>query len=153
MIKVVCIGKIKESTMTYLIDEYRKRMGPIQSIEIVELPNSQNKDTDPEGIIKDESSRILDKLDAKDFVILLDLKGKMLDSPALATLCERGIESGKTLTFVIGGSHGFDVRVQQRADFAWCLSKLTFPHQLVRVILMEQIYRSFMILRNHPYHK
>lgn len=153
MIRIVCIGRIKEKAMLSLIEEYQKRITPIQKVEVVELPNSVLKDSESEGIIKDESARILSKLDDRDYVVLLDLQGKMLDSHGLASLCEKGLETHKNLTFVIGGSHGVDQTIRNRADFRWRLSDLTFPHQLVRVILMEQIYRSFMILKNHPYHK
>lgn len=153
MIKIVAIGRIKEKYMNQGIDEYLKRLKPIVDVSVVSLNNAPNKETDIVGIVASESKRILEKIDEKDFVILLDLKGKNLSSVALAEKIESVIDTSKDLVFVIGGSHGIDENVRKRADFVWKLSDLTFPHQFVRMMLVEQIYRSFMIIRRHPYHK
>lgn len=153
MIQIVAIGKIKEKSMQSMIEEYAKRMKPIHSISMIELNNSVKKDTDVKGIIDDESSRILEKIDEKSFVILLDLQGKDLSSPAMSEKIIDVIDRGFNITFVIGGSHGVSQLVRDRAQFRWKISNLTFPHQLIRVMLYEQIYRMFMISRNHPYHK
>lgn len=153
MIQIVAIGKIKEKSMQAMIDEYSKRLKPIHSINMVELANSVKKDSDPKGIIEDESTRILEKIDEKSFVILLDLKGKDLSSPEMSEKLIDVIDRGLNITFVIGGSHGVSDSVRSRAQFRWKISNLTFPHQLIRVMLYEQIYRMFMISKNHPYHK
>ena len=153
MIQIIAIGKIKEKAMQSMIEEYAKRLKPIHSITMVELPNSVKKDTDVKGIIDDESSRILEKIDDKTFVILLDLKGKDLSSPEMSEKLIDVIDRGLNIAFVIGGSHGVSDLVRQRAQFRWKISNLTFPHQLIRVMLYEQIYRMFMISKNHPYHK
>ncbi len=153
MIKIIAIGKIKEKSMTQLIDEYAKRMNPISKVQMIELPNSNKPDNEISVIIDDESQRILSKIDANDFVILLDLKGKDFSSREMSSKMIDALDKGKNVTFVIGGSHGVSDGMRLRADFLWRISNLTFPHQLVRVMLYEQIYRMFMISRNHPYHK
>lgn len=139
--------------MVDVMGEYAKRLQPIHKIEVIELSNSTKKENDVDGIIDDESQRILDKIDSRDFVMLLDLKGKNIGSKTLSSTIEGVIDQSKTLVFVIGGSHGVNDSLRERSNFMWQLSKLTFPHQLVRVLLFEQIYRAFMIMKHHPYHK
>lgn len=151
MIKIVAIGKIKENSMKDMIDEYSKRMKSVHPIKVVELNNSIKTEVDE--IVKDESRRILNQIDSKDYVILLDLKGKDISSIDLSKKIDSVVQLSRPLIFVIGGSHGVDEDVVSRSDFMWRLSKLTFPHQLVRILLFEQIYRAFMIKKNHPYHK
>ena len=153
MIKIIAIGKIKEKSMTQLIDEYAKRMNPISKIQMIELANSNKPDNEVAVIIEDESQRILGKIESSDFVILLDLKGKDFTSRDMSSKMIDALDTGKNVVFVIGGSHGVSDVMRNRADFLWRISNLTFPHQLVRVMLYEQIYRMFMISRNHPYHK
>lgn len=153
MIKIIAIGKIKEKAMIDVMGEYAKRLQPIHKIEVIELSNSTKKENDIDGIIDDESQRILDKIDSRDFVVLLDLKGKNISSETLSSTIEGVVDQSKTLVFVIGGSHGVNDALRERSNFMWQLSKLTFPHQLVRVLLFEQIYRAFMIMKHHPYHK
>lgn len=151
MIKIVAIGKIKENSMKDMIAEYSKRMKSVHPIKVVELNNSIKTEVDE--IVKDESRRILNQIDSKDYVILLDLKGKDISSIDLSKKIDSVVQLSSPLIFVIGGSHGVDEDVVSRSDFMWRLSKLTFPHQLVRILLFEQIYRAFMIKKNHPYHK
>ena len=151
MIKIIAIGRIKEKEMQGMIAEFQKRLKPIHPIEMIELNNS-NKD-DMQSIVDDESNRILEKISEKDVVVLLDLEGKDLSSPAMSEKLVDWIDSGRTVIFIIGGSHGVSDMVRSRANFMWRISNLTFPHQLVRVMLFEQIYRMFMISKNHPYHK
>lgn len=151
MIKIVAIGKIKENSMKDMIDEYSKRMKSVHPIKVVELNNSIKTEVDE--IVKDESRRILSQIDSKDYVILLDLKGKDISSIDLSKKIDSVVQLSRPLIFVIGGSHGVDEDVVSRSDFMWRLSRLTFPHQLVRILLFEQIYRAFMIKKNHPYHK
>lgn len=153
MIQIVAIGKIKEKSMQAMIEEYGKRLKPIHVVQVVELANSVKKESDIQGIIDDESSRILERIDDRSFVILLDLQGKDLSSPEMSTKVMDVIGRGLDIVFVIGGSHGVNNAVRQRAQFRWRISNLTFPHQLIRVMLFEQIYRMFMISKNHPYHK
>lgn len=139
--------------MQQMIAEYAKRMGPIHKVELIELPNSAKKDTDVGAIIDDESSRILSKVGPQEFVVLLDLQGKDVSSVEMSAIVMNEIDLSHTITFVIGGSHGVNQAVRTRSNFRWHISNLTFPHQLVRVLLYEQLYRFFMIAKNHPYHK
>lgn len=151
MIEILAIGKIKEKPMQQLIDEYSKRMKSEHNFVITELPNSIKNNT--KDIIEDESIRILSKIKTEDYVILLDIKGKNLSSEKLSESIIHPLDIGKKLTFIIGGSHGVNYYIKERANLKWSFSHLTFPHQLMRVMLCEQIYRSFMIAKNHPYHK
>lgn len=137
--------------MQALIQEFEKRLKPIHAIEMVELPNS-NK-TDITSIIEDECQRIMEKIDNRDYVILMDLKGKDLDSVSMSEKIIDLIDMGKPIIFIIGGSHGVNQAIRDRANYRWKISNLTFPHQLVRLMLYEQVYRFFMISKNHPYHK
>ncbi|AZK43773.1 23S rRNA (pseudouridine(1915)-N(3))-methyltransferase RlmH [Erysipelothrix sp. strain 2 (EsS2-7-Brazil)] len=151
MIKIIAIGKIKEKPMQALIQEFEKRLKPIHAVEMVELTNS-NK-TDITSIIEDECQRIMEKIDDRDYVILMDLKGKDLDSVSMSEKIIDLIDMGKPIIFIIGGSHGVNQAIRDRANYRWKISNLTFPHQLVRLMLYEQVYRFFMISKNHPYHK
>lgn len=153
MIKVLAIGKIKEASLQKIIAEYAKRMQTIHKIEMLELSNSKIHEKNVDGVINDESQRIMEKIKKDDFVILLDLQGKDYDSPALSNEIMKVLDLGLNLTFVIGGSHGVNQAIKERANKRWKISNLTFPHQLVRLLVYEQLYRSFMISRNHPYHK
>jgi 23S rRNA (pseudouridine1915-N3)-methyltransferase len=101
---------------------------------------------------EDESERLLGRLRDSDFVVLLDERGKLVDSPSLAKLLLSPIESSKTIVCIIGGAYGVDTRLHERADFIWSLSPLVFPHQLVRLILAEQLYRAQEIAGGRPYH-
>lgn len=100
----------------------------------------------------EESDRILAKLTGDNFVVLLDERGSNLSSPELAQTLQRGFEAGKQVTFIIGGAYGVDDRVRQRAELVWSLSRLVFPHQLVRLLLAEQLYRAQEIVGGRPYH-
>ena len=130
-----------------------KRLRPVHKVEILELDKSKHSDNEVSKIIQDESQRILSKLKDTDYVILLDLKGENISSEKLASHLNQKLMQGKNVIFIIGGSHGVSSEIKNRADFMWQLSKLTFPHQLVRQLLVEQIYRAFMIIKQHPYHK
>lgn len=158
MIKIVCVGKIKEKATAELIQEYAKRLGAYCTLKIEEVADEatlqNNSEALNEQVKKKEGERILGRIKEKEYVILLDLKGKMLSSEELSSKVEELFAEGKPdLTFVIGGSLGVSEEVIARADFRWQLSKLTFPHQLVRVLLLEQIYRAFKIMKHEPYHK
>lgn len=154
MIRLVCVGKLKESATKELVAEYSKRVSAYTKLEIIEVKDESNNQY-PENKIKQvEGERILKQIKADSFVILLDLKGKPLNSEELALkINEINTYHSSNITFVIGGSLGVSKEVVDRANFVWKLSDLTFPHNLVRVILLEQIYRSYTIQNHEPYHK
>lgn len=153
MIKIIAIGRIKEKGTQLLIDEYQKRMKTIHKVHLKQIEACKKKNASEEEIIQDESLRILSEIKPTDHVILLDLSGKMLSSKSLSSYIDKNLSQGKELVFIIGGSHGVNQAIRNRANYRWQISELTFTHQFARVILYEQIYRSFMIMGNHPYHK
>lgn len=147
-IKVVCIGKLKEKYWTLAIEEYGKRLKNYCKLDIVELKESPRDDINAEG------ESILAKIDKNEYVITLEIKGKSLTSEKLAKKIEDlAIEGKSDVTFVIGGSEGLSQAVMDRSNFALSFSAMTFPHQMIRVFLLEQIYRSFKIIKHEPYHK
>lgn len=157
-ITLLTVGKIKERYFTEAIAEYKKRLGRYCSLEIIEV--TDEKTPDKAGIAIEnqikakEGERILKYLKEESYVICLEIGGKMLDSEELAYKIEQlGIHGSSHITFVIGGSLGLDERILKRSDYRLSFSKMTFPHQLMRVILMEQIYRSYRIINKDPYHK
>ena len=150
MIKVLCIGKIKESFYREAIDEYLKRLSKYTKIEIIEL-NDFNYDK--EKTIKEESNLIISKLNNNDYKILLDINGNMLDSISLSKKINDSLIRNSNITFIIGGSYGVSEELRKIVDYRLSFSNLTFPHQLFRVVLLEQIYRSFKIINNEEYHK
>lgn len=148
-IRIITIGKRHESWIVDGIERYQKRLKRPFDIEWVILEHSaQNGAT----ARQDESRRILSRLNANGYVILLDEKGKAVDSPAVSKLLLSPLESSKEVVIIIGGAYGVDETVCNRADFVWSLSPLVFPHQLVRLILTEQIYRAQEIASGNPYH-
>lgn len=158
MIKIIAVGKLKEKAMRALLEEYSKRIKAFTKLELIEVADEiapQSLSLAQMEQVKDkEGERILAKIKEQDHVILLDLAGKMLDSESLAMHIQKTQTYGSSdITFVIGGTLGVSKALIQRADLRWKLSDLTFPHQLVRIMLAEQIYRSFTILYHQPYHK
>jgi len=158
--KITCItvGKIKEKYFTDAIKEYSKRLSRYCKLEIVELQDEKTPDgaseTEELAIKEREGERILKAIKEDAYVIALAIEGKMLDSEELSKKIEQlGIAGTSHITFLIGGSLGLSQAVMKRADFALSFSKMTFPHQLMRVVLLEQIYRGFRIMKNEPYHK
>ncbi len=152
MLKIVCVGKIKEKFLTDAFSEYEKRISAFQKLKVVEVKESNNKDL--KHNLEEEASQILSNISNDEYVITLEILGHMIDSVELADKISKLQTYGKTnITFVIGGSYGLDDKVKQRSDYALSFSKMTFPHQLMRVILIEQIYRSFTIINNREYHK
>lgn len=149
MIKIIAIGRKHESWITDGLERYQKRLKAPWNVEWVLLPHSAR-----ESLVarQEESSAILSRLKDDDFVILLDERGKLLDSPALARQIEQVFPTAKTPVFIIGGAYGVDDSLTSRADLVWSLSPLVFPHQLVRLILAEQLYRAQEIAAGHPYH-
>lgn len=151
MIKIIAIGKIKEKFYRDAIEEYLKRLKKYEKIEIIELKDETSASSKEN--LKKEATLILSKIDDKDYVIALDRKAKDLSSKDFAlTLSKISLESSK-ITFVIGGSEGLAKEVLDRYNRRVSFSKLTFPHQLFRVILLEQIYRAYRINNNEKYHK
>ena len=157
-IRIICIGKLKESYWRDAVTEYGKRLSSYCSLEIVELKEARlpaNAGFAEEEQVKlTEGRDILSKIDKNDFVISLEIKGKSQTSEAFAAKLKYLALSGKsTIDFVIGGSLGLSNEVSARADMKLSFSDMTFPHQMMRVILLEQIYRAFKINKNEPYHK
>ena len=151
MIKIICIGKIKEKFYKEAIEEYLKRLSKYTKIEIIELPdiNSDNK----EIILTKEKELILEKIKEKEYLITLEIEGTQLDSIELSKKIDELQTSNSNITFIIGGSYGLHQEIKNRSNYKLSFSKLTFPHQLFRVILLEQMYRCFRIINNEAYHK
>ena len=148
MIKIICVGKIKEEFYREAIKEYVKRLSKYTKLDIIELNDENNGD-----ILKKESESILKNINDKDYVITLEIDGKELSSIELSKKIEETLIINSNIVFVIGGSLGLDNSIKERSNYKLSFSKLTFPHQLFRVILLEQIYRSFKIINNESYHK
>ena len=148
-IKVVCVGTIKEPFYKDAIAEYSKRMQKYCKLEIVEVKQGKS---DNENAKKEEYDLLFNQLEG--YIVALCIEGKMMNSEQLANkFNELGVIGNSTITFVIGGSFGLDEKIKEYADLKLSFSKLTFPHQLFRVMLLEQIYRAFTIINNTPYHK
>lgn len=157
-ISIVAIGKLKEKYLKQGIDEYIKRLSAYAKVDIIELPDEkapENLSNQDMKIVKDkEGERILSKISPDAHVIALAIEGKMKSSEELADNMDRLATYGKSkVAFVIGGSLGLSDAVLKRADEKLSFSKMTFPHQLMRLILLEQVYRAFRINRGEPYHK
>lgn len=151
MIKLICIGKIKEKYLQSAIMDYVTRIGKYTKIEIIEL-NNVLKDSKTE-ILKKEGEAILKYVKDKDYVITLEIDGKNINSLSLASKIDNIFNNYPNITFIIGGSYGLDDSVKDRSNYSLSFSNLTFPHQLFRVMLLEQIYRAFKINNNESYHK
>ncbi len=157
-ITVISVGKIKEKYFTGAINEYAKRLTKYCKLDLVEVPDEKAPEnlSDKEMIqVKDkEGERILAKIGDQAYVIALAIEGKQLTSEDLSETIEKLGVSGKShIVFVIGGSLGLADAVLNRANYKLSFSKMTFPHQLMKVVLLEQVYRAFRISRNEPYHK
>lgn len=158
-ITVICVGKIKEKFYTDALAEYQKRLSKYCKLDIVELADEKTKENasahEVELVKAKEGERILSAIKEDMYVIALAIEGKMLDSVEFSKKLENlGISgSSSHVAFVIGGSLGLDKRVLDRADMKLSFSKMTFPHQLMRVILLEQVYRAYRIMTGAPYHK
>jgi len=157
-IKVVAVGKIKDKYLQAGIEEYIKRLKTYVKLEILELedePCLERFSPAEEVQVKlREGERILRRISPHDYCILLDVMGQEMDSVEFAGfLDDLTLKGNSRLVFVIGGSLGLGANVYARADYRWSFSKLTFPHQLIRLILLEQIYRANRISRGEPYHK
>lgn len=157
-ITIVCVGKIKDKFYVDAIAEYSKRLGRYCSLSVVEVKDEKTKEqaTDTEiAMIKErEGERILKNIREDGYVIALAIDGKLLDSVELSQKIEKlGLGGTSHIYFVIGGSLGLSDSVLRKADYQLSFSRMTFPHQLMRVVLLEQIYRSYRIMNHEPYHK
>lgn len=157
-ITLITVGKIKEKYLRDAIDEYRKRLSRYCKLDIVEVQDEKTPDNaslkEEESIKDKEGEGILKYVKDNMYVVALELRGKMLSSEELSDFVkELGIKGESNIAFIIGGSLGLSSAVLNRANYKLCFSKMTFPHQLMRVILLEQIYRGFRIMKGEPYHK
>lgn len=144
MIKIICVGKLKETYLKEASLEYQKRIGKYTNLEIIELKDS--------NILK-EKEEIMKYINQKDFIITLQIEGEMLDSHSFSRKIDDILMINSNITFIIGGSEGLHNDIKKLTNFALSFSRLTFPHQLFRIMLLEQIYRGFKILNNETYHK
>ncbi len=153
-IRILCLGSIKEKYMRQGIDEYLKRLRSYAQVSIIEIPDSPipRKEKDCQIMLKNEAIKLRQNL--RGYNVLLDIDGKELSSVEMAKQMEEWMISGNsTITFVIGSSLGVDSDLKKEFDFLWSFGLLTFPHQLMRLMLLEQIYRVFKIQSGEPYHK
>lgn len=144
MIKIICVGKIKEAFYRDAVSEYMKRLSKYHKVEIIEVMDSN---------IKNEKELILKKVDKKDYIITMEIEGRENTSIEFANLIDKTLINNSNITFIIGGSDGLDDEIKKLSNYKLSFSKMTFPHQLFRVILLEQIYRAFKIINNESYHK
>lgn len=157
-ITVLTVGKIKEKYYRDAVAEYEKRLSKYATINIIEVPDEKTKENPSDAelfqILETEGNKLLSKIPESAYVIALDIAGKKYDSVGFSKFIEEKMNTGNShLLFVIGGSLGLSNGVKKRADAKISFSDMTFPHQLMRVILLEQIYRGYRIMRNEPYHK
>lgn len=152
MLKILCVGKIKENFIKDGIQEYSKRIGSYDKFQIIEVKEFNQKTIQQN--MSDEGKLLLKEINDSDFVVTLEIKGKQLDSVELANLITDTFNYKSTsIVFIIGGSNGLSNEVINRSNYHLSFSKLTFPHQLMRLILVEQIYRALTIINNQEYHK
>jgi len=144
MIKIICIGKLKEDYLKDLVNDYLKRVNKYHKVDIIELQDSE---------IEKEALLIEKNISNKEFIVTLEIEGKTLTSKELSTKIDSWLMNYSNITFIIGGSDGISDRIKNISNFKLSFSSLTFPHGLFRGILLEQIYRSFKILNNESYHK
>ena len=145
MIKIICLGKIKEDYLNKMIEDYKKRISKYHKIEIIELKDENDLSTEKGSIEK--------HINNQDYVIALDIDGNNISSTELSKKINETFNHYGTITFIIGSSYGLHEDIKQRANYRLSFSKMTFPHGLFRAILLEQIYRSFKIINNETYHK
>ena len=151
MIKIICVGKIKEKYLKDMVEEYTRRLSKYIKLEIIEL---DDEGLDNEVVVmRKEKDKILKQLDLKSYIILLDREGKEISSLDLSKKINDITIYNSNITFIIGGSYGVDKEIKDKANEIISFSKLTFPHQIFRVLLLEQIYRSYKIINNETYHK
>jgi len=151
MIKIICVGKIKEKYLNEAIQEYEKRLSRYTKLKIIEVNDIDNSNID---IVLNKEKELIEKyIEEKDYVITLEINGNMLSSEEFAKKVDNIFNINSNITFIIGGSYGLHQDIKDRSNYKLSFSKLTFPHQLFRVNLLEQIYRVFKINNNEAYHK
>jgi len=152
MIKIITIGKIKETYLKEAIDDYLKRINKYHKVEIIELKESKTNDINKD--LSNEATNISKYIKDKDYIIICDKEGNKLSTEELSVELNKTFNNlTNDLIFIIGSSHGIDQELKNKADYSISFSNLTFPHQLFRVILLEQLYRVFKVLNNESYHK
>lgn len=151
MIKIICVGNIKESNLKEVAYDYQKRLEKYTRLNIIELKEVTN--STKEVILLKERDNIMKYITDKDYIIVLDINGNELTSKELSEKINSIQNESKNIVFIIGSSEGLHQDIKDKSDYLLSFSKLTFPHQLFRVVLLEQIYRSFKILNNETYHK
>ncbi len=157
-VKIICVGKLKEAYLKNGIAEYQKRLSRFCQFEVIELPDEKTPDkassAEKELIMAKEAKRILNKIGARDFIVVLAIEGKQLSSEQFSEMIQQATLRGYSdLTFIIGGSLGLAKEIKNSGHQLLSFGKLTLPHQLMRLVLVEQIYRGFMIQEGSPYHK
>ena len=151
MIKIICVGKIKEDYLKNAIDEYSKRLSKYTKLELIEVMDVDNPSIDI--TLSKERDNILKHINPKDYIVTMEIDGNMLDSIEFSKKVNQLFITNSCITFIIGGSYGLHSDIKKMSNYKLSFSKMTFPHQLFRVILLEQIYRSFKINNNESYHK
>lgn len=151
MIKIICVGKIKEKYFNEAIEEYKKRLSKYTKVEIIEVNDIDSDNIDI--ILKKEKELIEKHIDSKAYVITLEIEGNIISSEELSKKLDTIYNTNSNITFIIGGSYGLDSDIKNRSNYKLSFSKLTFPHKLFRVMLLEQIYRAFKINNHESYHK
>ena len=151
MIKILCVGKIKEKFFRDATSEYLKRISKYSKIEIIEVNDVDlnNKDLN----LEKEKESLLKHINDKDYIVTLEIEGKQLSSEEFSQMIDKTLINYPNITFIIGGSYGIHNDIKKKSNLKLSFSKLTFPHQLFRIILLEQIYRGFKIVKNESYHK
>jgi len=152
MIKLICVGKIKDKHLQSLIDDYTSKINHYHKLEVIEVKDEPIKDSE-KTVLDIEASRVLSKIDNDEYVVVLDLHGEQIDSISFAKKIDKLFINHSKISFVIGGSLGLGNELIKRANYRLKLSDMTFLHQMTRLIILEQIYRSFKILNNETYHK
>ena len=157
IVRIITVGTLKESYLKEAVDEYKKRISQFARVEMIELKEERIANEDDRTAVakalEAEGDRILSAAEGSGYCIALCVEGKQLSSEELALTVESALDSQGKLTLIIGSSHGLCPRVKQQASLRLSFSKLTFPHQLMRAVLMESLYRSFTIIHGKKYHK
>ena len=150
MITIITVGKIKEKYIREGIDDYLKRLSKFTKVELIEL---EDESFDKAKTLKKEADKILKKINPKSFIVTLEIDVKELSSIELSELIEKTTITHSNITFIIGGSYGLDEEIKKLSNYKLSFSKMTFPHQLFRLLFLEQLYRSYKIINNEEYHK
>lgn len=150
MITLITVGKIKEKYIKEGIEDYLKRLSKYTKIELIELEDEAFVKT---KTLKKEAEKIIKKINPKSFIVTLEIDGKEISSPELSELIEKTTITHSNITFIIGGSYGLDDEIKRMSNYKLSFSKMTFPHQLFRLLFLEQLYRSYKIMNNEEYHK